>query len=708
MSTVRQVSIALAIASGLATAASAQTLTPTQLKRLTERAEAGEAPAMALLGDLYLDGDGIPKDEAAARRWLSAAADKGHAQSALRLALEPDTDLAAKRELLTKAADSGMVVAFGQLALTYTRGADGSPDYRKAAELFRQAADKGSADAAYRLGLSYHFGRGVPSDAVEADRWMRIAAALDFPDAQSWLRDPGIRYGDKTADERAAASALADRLIAEAKAGDALVNATSNGVAIVRHAASGLSCEVTLQDKDYRISIERDGAVICRRAGVELRAQPARPGATAQSELAAFLTEEAKDRRLTPAHSPIPQSPGTRFAEGWFATGTGFVRLNAGVIDGWSFRERINGGETFWPDAAAGGSAYSVLDHAAPLPKAQPAIAVMARPVAYANQDDGPPPALDLIRAQVAQCTTTGAFGETFGVSEVKGRPRSRIVNSWQVHPDPEIPGVHELEVVLTDKSDRIHSVNASTIRYRDKAALKAAVAVARAEALRLGWIETDGSEAEQTFKFAHPGPDGKPVLELEVGEGLGDFTVTCRDVALFAQAVREFTNEVRVTERPRPPVVPASTPRHWAADCSDAGLQRVILRTALDQSRVRMSLGSAWDRYYNTLSSWKIGVIAERARFTKAQKDELTLRSAVSGMENGFASGLASLGQGIEDMIAMEEALQANDYRTACRNAVGWLDATDGIVSGNGSQWRTMQEVLDAEAKRRGVTFGE
>jgi TPR repeat protein len=44
-------------------------------------AESGLDDSQAMLGALYLDGNGVPKDVALARRWLSLAAQQGHAGS---------------------------------------------------------------------------------------------------------------------------------------------------------------------------------------------------------------------------------------------------------------------------------------------------------------------------------------------------------------------------------------------------------------------------------------------------------------------------------------------------------------------------------------------------------------------------------------------------------------------------------------------------
>ena len=40
----------------------------------------------------------------------------------------------------------------------------------------RARAEQGDADAQIKLGVRYYYGRGVPEDDAEAERWLRLAA----------------------------------------------------------------------------------------------------------------------------------------------------------------------------------------------------------------------------------------------------------------------------------------------------------------------------------------------------------------------------------------------------------------------------------------------------------------------------------------------------------------------------------------------------
>src|SRR5262249_55502549 len=56
-------------------------------KEATRRAGEGDAIAMTLLGELYANGYGVPKDEKKALAWFSLAADRGDRQAIFALAM---------------------------------------------------------------------------------------------------------------------------------------------------------------------------------------------------------------------------------------------------------------------------------------------------------------------------------------------------------------------------------------------------------------------------------------------------------------------------------------------------------------------------------------------------------------------------------------------------------------------------------------------
>lgn len=111
-------------------------------------AEQGLADAQALLGQLLLDGHGLPADPAAARLWFARAAAQQHA------------------------------MAINMLGRCHELGWGGAVDTAQAAALYQQAAGLGLDWAMYNYANLLLRGDGVPRDETEALGWYRKAAAL--------------------------------------------------------------------------------------------------------------------------------------------------------------------------------------------------------------------------------------------------------------------------------------------------------------------------------------------------------------------------------------------------------------------------------------------------------------------------------------------------------------------------------------------------
>lgn len=102
------------------------------------RAEQGDAKAQALLGLIYVRGQGVAQDTVTAVNWLRKAAEQGYA-----------------------AAQYGVGVA-------YANGEGVPRDDTAAVVWYRKAADQGQAQAKYHLGWMYAEGRGVAHDDILA------------------------------------------------------------------------------------------------------------------------------------------------------------------------------------------------------------------------------------------------------------------------------------------------------------------------------------------------------------------------------------------------------------------------------------------------------------------------------------------------------------------------------------------------------------
>ena len=108
-------------------------------------AEKGDANAQYLVGNLYADGKGVARDDAAAFKWFRLAADQGNA------------------------------AAQYNVAVSYAAGVGVPKSDVEAARWFRRAADQGMPVAQLNLGLMHAAGNGVAKDNVEALKWFEVA-----------------------------------------------------------------------------------------------------------------------------------------------------------------------------------------------------------------------------------------------------------------------------------------------------------------------------------------------------------------------------------------------------------------------------------------------------------------------------------------------------------------------------------------------------
>ena len=166
----------------------------------TERLEddPADAPAMTLIGELYRDGLGLPRDLERAREWYALAAGLGdpHAEFALgeialgeialgEISLEDatsDTGTAQDARLrgdarghFRRAAEAGHPAAAYNLALMLL-AEDASTADREVVRWLRQAVDADIPAAQYELAAIYREGTGVDADAARATALLHRAA----------------------------------------------------------------------------------------------------------------------------------------------------------------------------------------------------------------------------------------------------------------------------------------------------------------------------------------------------------------------------------------------------------------------------------------------------------------------------------------------------------------------------------------------------
>jgi TPR repeat protein len=121
----------------------------TALRIFRQLADQGNPEAQWQIGMRYEKGQGVTKDQVAAREWYLKAAVQGYA------------------------------TAQSFLGYQYERGRL----YAEAIEWYRKATELGDQEAPYNLGEMYEEGRGVKQDYEEALKWFYKSADHGFPEA---------------------------------------------------------------------------------------------------------------------------------------------------------------------------------------------------------------------------------------------------------------------------------------------------------------------------------------------------------------------------------------------------------------------------------------------------------------------------------------------------------------------------------------------
>jgi uncharacterized protein len=141
---------------------------------LTYAAEGGQAIARWKLGEMYADGDGVPRDDVKAYHYFNQMVE------------DYDEDQPDRRNL---SAISTAFVAVGVYCLSGIPNSDVRADPRRAHELFQYAATIfNEPNAQYNLAHMYLVGAGgVTKDSVAAVRWLAVAAEKGHAPAEALL-----------------------------------------------------------------------------------------------------------------------------------------------------------------------------------------------------------------------------------------------------------------------------------------------------------------------------------------------------------------------------------------------------------------------------------------------------------------------------------------------------------------------------------------
>ena len=164
----------------------------TALREFKPLADQGDARAQSYLGDLHLNGLGVPQDVKIATKWYTLAAEQGYAEAQNNLAVISSERLFGRGykdaiKWYTLAAEQGYAPAQLGLGAMYDNGWGVSRDPNIAIKWYTLAAEQGYAPGQFNLGAMSMLGKGTPMDFTIARMWYIIAAAQGHEQARNAL-----------------------------------------------------------------------------------------------------------------------------------------------------------------------------------------------------------------------------------------------------------------------------------------------------------------------------------------------------------------------------------------------------------------------------------------------------------------------------------------------------------------------------------------
>jgi TPR repeat protein len=190
------------------------------LATLRPLAQYGRDPqAQYLVGTMYANGQGVPRDAPAAAQWYELAAHQGLADAAFALGFlyyygagdegsrnAIAADPAAAARWFTQAAARGNATAQYLLGHMYRTGEGAAIDPTAARHWLLEAAEQGVVGAQYEVGLLFAYQPGF-QNGMAAYKWFELAARAGYPGAAQNRTIVAERLNDA---ERQQATELAD------------------------------------------------------------------------------------------------------------------------------------------------------------------------------------------------------------------------------------------------------------------------------------------------------------------------------------------------------------------------------------------------------------------------------------------------------------------------------------------------------------------
>lgn len=163
------------------------------IKWINDAVKDGNSFAEFLLAMCYIDGSIGEKNVEKALYWIKKSVEKDNIDGKGLLGLCYCTGVGVEKnnkkglDFLVESAVRGSSFGAASLAVYLIEGWNGRPNYAEAIKWLKKAIAKGEADAELLLGIRYINGEGVPKDIEEGKKWIQRAKNHGAEDAQETL-----------------------------------------------------------------------------------------------------------------------------------------------------------------------------------------------------------------------------------------------------------------------------------------------------------------------------------------------------------------------------------------------------------------------------------------------------------------------------------------------------------------------------------------
>jgi|GEM_PF-2981143 len=302
-----------------------------------------------------------------------------------------------------------------------------------------------------------------------------------------------------------------------------------------------------------------------------------------------------------------------------------------------------------------------------------------------------------------AQCTSTGAFGLSFGAEAPAGQRGlgMRMMNSQFVALDATHMPFGQAEVVVTHRSRLAHTIT-GIARFASEDEATAAYDAALDAFDQDQRFASQASEYEDSVTYYSGAPDAASGFRAELSLMGRELTLFCVDAALFQRTMDEIAGRdvTAASPRPTPPqlALPAAPP---AGVCTAAETRAAFIADFYGRIEDVMAYGSEAGRYNETLMHWKSRQMISQGLWSDADSSQFGLQ--LLGDPQFARHTESSMGAVMGMMGALMEFESGADERARCVSAERALVLARQMVQSTAAQWTYMSEAYDAEARRRG-----